>query len=110
MISKILHVLENNLSNENLDIEFLAKEAFVSKRQLFRKIQSITGHTPGEFIRLFKLKRAAKLILEDHLSITQIALQVGFNSPAQFTRSFTKYFGCLPSKFKEQGFKNYVND
>ncbi|MCK7532138.1 MAG: helix-turn-helix domain-containing protein [Marinilabiliales bacterium] len=57
-INKILLVLEKNLSNEKLDMELLAKEIFLSQRQLHRKIKAITGHTPGEFIRIFKLKRA----------------------------------------------------
>ncbi len=105
-INKILLVLEKNLSNEKLDMELLAKEIFLSQRQLHRKIKAITGHTPGEFIRIFKLKRAAKLVLENHLSITQIALEVGFESPAQFSRSFKKYFGFLPSELKEQSINN----
>ena len=105
-INKILLVLEKNLSSGKLDMELLAKEIFLSQRQLHRKIKAITGHTPGEFIRIFKLKRAAKLILENHLSITQIALEVGFDSPAQFSRSFKKYFGFLPSELKEQRINN----
>ncbi|MGB5530335.1 MAG: helix-turn-helix transcriptional regulator, partial [Ignavibacteriaceae bacterium] len=66
---------------------------------LNRKLHAVTGQGPGEFIRIYKLKRAAQMILENRLSITQIAYEVGFGSPAQFTRSFKKYFNCLPSEF-----------
>jgi AraC-like DNA-binding protein len=73
---------------------------FMSRSQLTRKMQSAADQGPGEFIRNYKLNKSAKLILEKRLSITQIALEVGFGSPAQFTRAFQKHFNCLPSEFK----------
>ena len=100
-IQKIIDVVENNLHNENFNSELLAKELFVSRSQLTRKLNAITNQGPGEFIRIYKLKRAAQMIKENKLSITQIAYEVGFGSPAQFTRAFQKYFNCLPSDFNK---------
>jgi len=68
---------------------------------LNRKLQAVVSQGPGEFIRNYKLKRAAQMILEKRFSITQIALEVGFGSPAQFTRAFQKHYNCLPSEFKQ---------
>jgi len=99
-INKTVCAMEKNLNNENFNSDTLAKELFVSRSQLNRKLQTIAGLGPGEFIRNHKLKRAAQMILENRLSITQIAFEVGFGSPAQFTRSFQKHFNCLPSEFK----------
>jgi len=99
-IQKTVDAIEKNLNNENFNSDTLAKELFVSRSQLNRKLQTIAGLGPGEFIRNHKLKRAAQMILENRLSITQIAFEVGFGSPAQFTRSFQKHFNCLPSEFK----------
>ena len=101
-MDKVINALENNLNNEKFDTELLAKEIFISRRQLHRKLQAVTGQAPGEFIRIFKLKRAAQMLIENKFSITQIAFEIGFGSPAQFTRAFKKYFGCLPSEFKEK--------
>jgi signal transduction histidine kinase/ligand-binding sensor domain-containing protein/DNA-binding response OmpR family regulator len=98
-IEKIYRIIESQLQNENFTSENLAKELFVSRSQLTRKLNAITGIGPGEFIRIYKLKRAAQMILENKLSITQVALEVGFSSPAQFTRAFQKHFNCLPSEF-----------
>jgi len=72
---------------------------FVSRSQLHRKMIAITGQAPGEFIRVFRLKKAAQLLLEKKLNVTQIALEVGFNSPSHFTKAFQQYFNCLPSDF-----------
>ncbi len=101
-LQKVIMIAEKNISNENFDTEFLAKEMFVSRRQLHRKLQAITDQGPGEFIRSFRLKRAAQLLLENKLSVTQVALEVGFESPGHFTRAFKKYFNILPSDFNNQ--------
>ncbi len=99
LIKKALEIIENNLDKTNFSTERMAKELFVSRTQLHRKILSITGQSPGLFIRTIKLKRAAKLLVEKRLSVTQIAYEIGFSSPAQFTRAFAKQFNCLPSAF-----------
>ncbi len=109
-LDNIISVLEKNLSNENFDSEMLAEKIHVSRRQLHRKLQAVSGQAPGEFIRLFKLKRAARMLIENNFGVTQIAFEVGFGSPSQFTKAFKKYFGCLPSVFKEKhGHKYFIS-
>ena len=98
-VEKIIKIIETHLQDENFTSESLAEGLFVSRSQLNRKLNAIVGQGPGEFIRVYKLKRAAQMILQNKLSITQVALEVGFSSPAQFTRAFQKYFKCLPSEF-----------
>ena len=98
-LNKFLLLVENNLDKTNFGTEQLAKELFVSRTQLHRKIITITGQAPGELIRIIKLKRAAKLLLEGKLSVTQVAYEIGFSSPAQFTRAFVKQFDCVPSEY-----------
>jgi len=101
LIQKINTAIEKNLPNENFTSDNLAEELFVSRSQLNRKLNAIANQGPGEFIRNYKLKRAAQMIIEKKLNITQIAYEVGFGSPAQFTRAFQKHFNCLPSEFKQ---------
>ncbi len=98
-LQKTLDLVEKNIDKTNFGTEQLAKELFVSRTQLHRKIISITGQPPGELIRNKKLNQAAQLLLEGKLSVTQIAYEIGFSSPAQFTRAFTKQFNCLPSEY-----------
>ena len=101
-MKKVLELIEMNLHNKDFNTEKFAEELFVSRRQLHRKIVAITGQAPGEFIRTFRLKRAAALLIEHKLNVTQIAYEVGFESPAQFTRAFKKHFQCLPSEFNQR--------
>lgn len=101
-MEKLLAALEENLADENFDSERLAQKLFVSRSRLHRKLRALTGQAPGEFIRMYKLKRAAQMLVENRVGVTQIAYEVGFGSPAQFTRAFKKYFSCLPSEFSRR--------
>ncbi len=101
-LQKAFDVAEKNLSNTEFNSEAFAKEMFVSRSQLHRKLLAITSQAPGEFLRTFRLKRAATFILEKRLSITQIAFEVGFSSPSHFTKAFRQQFNCLPTEFIEK--------
>ncbi len=101
LLQKATDVIEKRISDFNFSSEKLAEEISVSRSQLSRKLKAITGKSAGEFIRSIKMKKAAQMILENRFGITQIALEVGFSSPGQFTKAFKKYFGCLPSEFRE---------
>ncbi len=101
-LERTLALVEKNLDKTNFGTEQLAKELFVSRTQFHRKIISITGQPPGELIRNKKLKHAAELLIEGKLSVTQIAYEIGFSSPAQFTRAFTKQFSCVPSEYSSK--------
>jgi DNA-binding response OmpR family regulator len=98
-INKAYELIEANIDKVNFNTENLARELFLSRSQLHRKMISITGQAPGEFIRTIKLKQAAKMLLEKKLSVTQVAYEIGFSSPAQFTRAFSKQFNCVPSEY-----------
>lgn len=101
-LNKAFQVTEKNIDKPEFDTEQFAKEMFLSRSQLHRKLLAITGHTPGEFVRTFRLKKAASLILEKRLSVTQIAFEVGFNSPSHFSKAFRQQFNCLPTEFISQ--------
>ena len=98
-LEKTIGIIDQNISRTDFSTELLAKELYVSRTQLHRKILSITGMAPGEFVRTIKLKRAADLLKDGKLSVTQTAYEIGFSSPAQFSRAFAKHFNCPPSEF-----------
>jgi signal transduction histidine kinase/DNA-binding response OmpR family regulator/streptogramin lyase len=101
-LQKAFDVAEKNLSNTEFNSETFAKEMFLSRSQLHRKLLAVTGQAPGEFIRTYRLKKAASLILENKLNVTQIAFEVGFSSPSHFSKAFKQQFNCLPKEFSGQ--------
>lgn len=98
-LQNVFASVEKHLGDEKFDSDLLAKDLFMSRMKLHRKLQAVTGEGPGEFIRSYKLKRAAQMLLEKKLSVTQIAYEVGYNSPSHFSKAFIKHFNCNPSDY-----------
>lgn len=82
----------------------------MSRVHLYKKLLSITGKTPIEFIRIIRLKRAAQLLRESQLSISEIAYQTGFNNLKFFRKYFKETFGVLPSEYQEKDVKHNKHD
>ena len=72
----------------------------MSRVHLYKKLLQITGKTPIEFIRTIRLKRAAQLLRESQLYVSEIAYEVGFNNPKYFSKYFKDEFGVLPSAYQ----------
>jgi signal transduction histidine kinase/ligand-binding sensor domain-containing protein/DNA-binding response OmpR family regulator len=99
LIRKAIDYTEANLSNPNLSVEELSRELGMSRVHLYKKLLSISGKTPIEFIRIIRLKRAAQLLRESQLSVSEIAYEVGFNNLKYFRKYFKDEFGLLPSQY-----------
>ena len=97
---KILLALDKNLSNSNYTADDLSAELGMSRVTFYRKMKTIHGEAPGEFIRKYRLRRAATLILENNKTIGEIGNEVGFQSLSHFRKSFKEEFGVVPSNYK----------
>ena len=80
----------------------------MSRSQLHRKVKAICNQSTSEFIRSFRLQRAADLIKQEAGNMAEIAYKVGFNSQAYFTKSFQDMYGCTPGDFKRK-LKSVIN-
>ena len=98
-LQKCLDVINKHLSDSSFSVEMLAEELAISRSVLQRKIQSLTGETPGELIRRIRLNKAAELIKHRFGNLSEIALEVGYNNPAHFSEAFKKQFGITPSQY-----------
>lgn len=92
-------VVDNNLSNPELDVNLLSLEIGLSSNQTYRKIKALTGQTAKEFIRLQRLKVAANLLQQNKRNISEIVYMVGFSTPSYFTRCFKEFYGCSPKEY-----------
>lgn len=102
LIQKALECVEKNMDNSEYSVENLSSDVGMSRMSLYRKLQSITGQTPSEFIRSIRLKRAAQLLCGSQLSIAEIANKVGFSTPKYFTKYFKEMFGTTPSQYSSK--------
>lgn len=106
-VEKITSIIEKNIKNNLLDVDFIANEMNMSRPTLYRKIKAISNFSPHELILITRLKKAALMLMENNYRIYEVASKTGFSSQSQFTRSFAKQFKCTPSEYINQG-KNRV--
>lgn len=99
-IERLKKIIEENLEEESFGVDPLSEKMSMSRSQLHRKLKAITNQTTTEFIRNFRLQRAAQLIMQDAGSMAEIAYKVGFNSQAYFNKSFQELFGCSPTEYR----------
>lgn len=99
-LTKLAAVIEDNLADPELNAVFLEKTFNLSKMQLYRKLKTMTGMTPGEFIKHVRLKHAAGLLLTTQLSVTEIFYRIGFNNQSYFFREFKKKYQSAPNEYR----------
>jgi len=99
LLQEIVLFLEQNLMNPQLSVEVVSKQFGMSRSTLYTKLLQIAGQTPIEYIRSFKLERAALLLQKSNMTIAEVGYQVGFTTPNYFARSFKQKFGMLPSEY-----------
>lgn len=103
LLQKAIDYVESNISNGDLSVEDLSSYLAMSRVHLYKKLVSITGKSPIEFIRLLRLKHAAQLLEKSQLSVSEVAYKVGFNEPKYFRKYFKEEYGVLPSEYKGGG-------
>ena len=101
-IEQCTKIILDNLDNTEFSINSLAQELNMSRTSVFTKIKGIMGMTPNDFIKVTKLKTAAKLLAEGKYRISEITYIVGFSSSSYFAKCFQKQFGILPTDFVKQ--------
>lgn len=99
-IKKTMQYLEKNYSNSEMIIEDIATSMGMSRSAFFKKLKNMTGIAPVDFVREFRLQRAAQLLDAGETNISQIAYSVGMNDPRYFSRCFKLKFGANPSEYK----------
>lgn len=98
-LTKITALIEENMGNPDLSVDMLTKNLYMSRTNVFRKVKDVTGHTPNDFIRIIRLKAAAKMFSQGNTYINDVCYKVGFSTPSYFTKCFQAQFGTLPSEF-----------
>ena len=105
-LDKITQVIQERISDPQLSVEDLGKELGISRSSLYKKVKAKTGYVPNEFVRLIRLKAAAKLLTQQEFNISEIGYMVGFSSHSYFSKCFYNQFKLTPSEFAE----NYKKD
>lgn len=101
-LHKAVEVVENNIADSELDIERFAQEVGVSRMQLYRKLHALTDMTVKEFIRSIRLKRATQLLMQEKMTVSEIAYAVGFKDLSHFRKCFRQAYGMSATEYKSK--------
>ena len=102
-------LVDENLDNSEISADVFARKMLLGRTVFFRKVKEVTGYSPKEYLRVRRLKRAAELLQEGKLSVSEIAYTVGMSDPFYFSKCFKQQFGMAPSAYQKECTKNQIN-
>lgn len=101
LLNKFIQIVEQNCHRSDFNADKFGQMAGMSRSVLYSKVKEITGQTVADFIKIIRLKMAAKLLRRKEYSVQEISEKTGYKYLSHFSRSFSEYFGVSPSKFIE---------
>ncbi len=102
LLEKALKIAEKNIPNEHFDTAVFCEELGVSRTMLFAKIKAWTNLTPNEFMMVMRMKRAAQILEQQKMNVSQVGFQVGFKNPKYFSKCFQKHFSVTPTNYAKR--------
>ena len=100
-LTKVNKIIEKHYSKNSFGIQQFCEDMNMSSSQLLRKLKALTSKTTVEFIREYRLQRAAEMLEQQKGTVSDIAFAVGFESLSYFTKAFQEKHGVLPSEYRE---------
>ena len=100
LASEAVAAVEAHLDDCAFSADMFAEAMNMSRSNLHIKMKALTGSSSMDFIRKIRLSKACELLKDGRYSVAEVSDMVGYSSPAYFTTSFKKHFGCLPSEYK----------
>lgn len=99
MFARITEAIKKNIESSEFSVQQLSEEVGISRVHLNRKMKDRYGISPSTFIKLFRLKQAAYLLMDKNVNVSEVAYKVGFSSHSYFTTAFKEHFGMSPKDF-----------
>ncbi|MDR3252266.1 MAG: response regulator [Tannerella sp.] len=101
LYEKIMKLVNDNIADPDLNVEFIANGAGMSRVHLHRKLKELTNQSARDFIRTIRLNQAAELLKNPKLTVSEVAYALGFTNLSHFSTSFREFHGMSPKEFKE---------
>jgi YesN/AraC family two-component response regulator len=101
-VEQLIAIIESQLSNPDMNIDFICTKIGMSRTKLYQKIKSITGESIGDFIRTIRLNKAIEIMTNQDVPLTEVMYNVGIQTQSYFTKAFKKKYGKTPSQFLKE--------
>ena len=102
LVEKVMQVINENISNPYLNVEYIAQEVGISRSHLHRKMKELTNQGPRDLVRNIRLKRAADLLASGRRNISEVMYACGFENMGSFSVKFKNLFGVSPSAYMKE--------
>jgi len=99
LFDRLVALVQERLSDPDFSVDHLCLELGMNRTSLFSMVKTTTGVSLGNYIRKIRLDKAAELLRTTDLTISEVGVRVGIDSPSYFTRTFKEQFGCSPSEY-----------
>ena len=100
-MERLVELMEENMDNGELKVDDLVEKLSLGRSVFFKKLKTLTGMAPVEFIKEMRVKRAAQLIETGEYNMAQIAYMVGINDPRYFSKCFKQHYGMTPTEYRD---------
>ena len=97
-MKSLRQIVDEHLTDPNLNVEYLGSMLGLSRTQIFRRVKTVTGKGPLDYIRERRLERADQLLKSTDMTVQQVAIELCFSTPSYFTKCYKDYFKHLPSE------------
>jgi AraC-like DNA-binding protein len=87
LLKKVIGMMKDNIANPDFHVNFICSKLYISRTQLYRKIETLTGYSPARLMRLLRLKSAAAMFRKGHNNVAQVMYKVGFSNQSNFART-----------------------
>lgn len=101
-MDELLQLIDAQLTNPDMDVDYICSKAGMSRTRLYEKIKSITGQSIGEFVRTIRLRKAVEIMTHEDVPLTEVMYRVGIQTQSYFTKAFKKEFGKTPTQFLQE--------
>ncbi|MBD5248323.1 MAG: response regulator [Barnesiella sp.] len=98
-LARIAKIIEENISDPDLNVNFLCEKSGLTNKQLYRLIKKYMGTAPLDYIRRVRLQKAAMLLSQHRFTVAEICYMVGFKTPSYFAKCFQAQYGVAPSQY-----------
>jgi DNA-binding response OmpR family regulator len=98
-LQRLVDIMNEGLSDADFNVDRMCKMVFLSHMHFIRKVKQLTGKKPVDLLKTFRMRKAKELLIQDKLTIAEVAYKVGFSLPNSFSRAFKKEFNITPTEY-----------
>jgi len=105
LIEKIMKIINENISDSDLNVEMLAEGVGMSRVHMHRKLKELTNMSARDFIKSIRLKQASDLLTNQKLTVSEVAYALGFVNLSHFSNTFREFYGMSPKEYALEHWK-----